>query len=302
MLANPRSLVRPAFALLLLGAAGLTANACSGKTASGTSTDGGTSSGGGTSTNNPACPDTDPGDRNACSKDGLLCEYGGDFNPLCNIVRLCSGTRWGTTTTYANRPECPSTPPAVQPNPSECAATRATVPAFEACTKAADAAGTTCSYEGASCTCGSFCRSYPVSQRDCDADAGITENCCDRSKVTWNCFDGPAFCKTPRPRVGSACTTEGASCALTEPGECGQPILRCDKGVWNVPNVGCPISTAKAKREIAYVDPEGADRLHDQLMSRPAVVRYLCRAGRRDGADHAAGGFQPVRAARHDRA
>ncbi|MCK7499130.1 MAG: hypothetical protein MZW92_58090 [Comamonadaceae bacterium] len=34
---------------------------------------------------------------------------------------------------------------------------------------------------------------------------------------------------------------------------------------------------------------------------RPAVVRHLRRAGGRDGADHAAGGLQPVRAAGHDR-
>ena len=33
---------------------------------------------------------------------------------------------------------------------------------------------------------------------------------------------------------------------------------------------------------------------------RPAVVRHLHRAGRRNGADHAAGRLQPVRAAGHD--
>ena len=287
MLTHPRSLMRPALALLLLGSAGLAANACSGKTTSGgtSTTDGG---GGGTSTNNPACPDTDPGDQKACSKDGLLCEYGSDFNPLCNIVRVCSGARWAMPITYTNRPTCPTTPPTVKPNPAECAATRATVPAGEACTRAADASGTSCSYDGATCTCGSFCRSYPVAQRDCDADAGITDNCCDRSKVQWNCFDGPTFCTTPRPRVGSACTTEGESCALTEPGECGQPILRCDKGIWNVPNVGCPISTAKAKREIAYVDPEGTERLHEQLMStRLATYRYKSPAPEGMGGSYA---------------
>jgi hypothetical protein len=35
---------------------------------------------------------------------------------------------------------------------------------------------------------------------------------------------------------------------------------------------------------------------------RPDLVRHLRRAGGRDGADHAAGGLQPVRAAGHDRA
>jgi len=277
MPSNHRSPVRLAFAALLLGAGALAANACSGKTAQeGSQTDGGSSGGdGGTTTNNPACPDTDPGDGAACTKDGVLCEYGSDFNPLCNTVRVCSTHRWAQPITYSNKPTCPSTPPSVSPNPSECAATRAAVPVGQACTRAADASGTTCSYDGASCTCGSFCPTYPVGQADCDADAGITQNCCDRSKIEWHCFDGPAFCKTPRPRVGSACGTEGESCALAEPGECGQPILSCSKGVWTLPNVSCPVSTARAKREIAYVDRDGTERLHDQLMStRLASYRY----------------------------
>jgi hypothetical protein len=275
---NHASPVRLALGLLLLGAAGVAVNACSGKTVpGGTSADGGSSGGeGGTSvTNNPACPDTDPGDQAACSKDGVLCEYGSDFNPLCNIVRVCSTNRWAQPITYSNKPECPTTPPTVAPNPVECSITRTAFPVGEACTKSGDAAGLTCSYDGSTCTCGSFCPSYPVAQRDCDADAGVTENCCDRSKTTWHCFDGPKFCTTPRPRVGSACDLEGESCALTEPGECGQPILRCDKGIWSLPNVSCPISTARAKREIAYVDSEDTARLHDQLMStRLATYRY----------------------------
>jgi hypothetical protein len=35
---------------------------------------------------------------------------------------------------------------------------------------------------------------------------------------------------------------------------------------------------------------------------RPDLVWHLCRAGGRDGADHTAGGLQPVCAAGHDRA
>ena len=277
MLPNHRSSVRLAFAVLVLGAVGVAANACSGKTApGGTSNDGGGGGEGGTSvTNNPACPDTDPGDGTPCSKDGVLCEYGSDFNPLCNVIRVCSTDRWAQPITYSNKPTCPTTPPSVSPNPAECAATRAGVPEGQACTKSGDAAGATCSYDGATCTCGSFCPSFPVAQRDCDADAGVTENCCDRTKVQWNCFDGPKFCTTPRARVGSACATEGESCALSEPGECGQPILSCVTGVWKLPNVSCPISTARAKREIAYVEGEDVARLHDELMStRLATYRY----------------------------
>jgi hypothetical protein len=182
----------------------------------------------------------------------------------------------------SNSVHCPSTPPTVAPNPAECAPTRAGVPEGQACTKAGDAAGAKCSYDGSTCTCGAFCRSYPLAQPPCDPDAGITENCCDTTKIAWHCFDGPAFCKLPRPRVGSTCTTEGERCALTEPGECGEPVLACSKGVWTLPNVSCPISTAKAKREIAYVDRDDTERLHGQLMST-RLATYLYKSPAPEG-------------------
>jgi hypothetical protein len=276
----PRSSVRLAVIGLLLGSAGLAANACSGKTENGSSSGTSGSSGSSGSTdgggpNNPACPASDPQDGTACTKDGLLCEYGDDFNPLCNVVRVCSGTRWARPITYSSAPKCPSTAPTLPPNPAECAATRAAVPEGQACTKSGDAAGTTCKYDGASCTCGTFCPSYPVARPDCNPDAGVIDNCCDRSKVQWHCFDGPAYCKTPRPRVGSTCTNEGEKCAVSEPTECGDPFLACDKGIWTLPAVGCPISTGRAKREIAYVDRDETDQLHEQVMStRLATYRY----------------------------
>jgi hypothetical protein len=274
-----RSSVRVVVVAVFLTAAGLAANACSGKTAQ----DGTASGDGGTGTtdgsagrrNNPDCPASDPGDGASCTKDGLLCEYGDDYNPLCNVVRVCSIKRWARPLFYGNQPKCPTTAPTVPPNPAECPATRAAVPAGSACTKTSDAGAAKCAYDGASCSCGVFCPSYPVSPPDCDPDAGRTDYCCDRSKVQWHCFDGPAFCTTPRSRVGSACTIEGETCALAEPGECGQPVLSCEKGVWTLPNVSCPISTARAKREIAYVDADDTERLHAQIMStRLATYRY----------------------------
>lgn len=264
---------------LLLGFAGLGASACSGKTtqdgaASDSGAGPGTTDSGVASTNNPDCPASDPTE-GPCTKDGLVCEYGDDFNPLCNIVRVCSTDRWASPIFYSDRPQCPTTPPTVAPNPAECPAGRESVPEGQACTRSGDAAGATCSYDGSTCTCGVFCPSYPVARPDCDPDAGRIENCCDRTKVQWSCFDGPAFCKAPRPRVGATCTNEGERCALAEPGECGQPVLACEKGVWTLPNVACPISTARAKREIAYVDREATERLHDELMStRLATYRY----------------------------
>ncbi len=268
---------------LALGLTGLVINACSGKTevsntssSSSSSSSGGASDGGVGPRNHPDCPAADPND-GACTKDGLVCEYGDDFNPLCNTVRVCSGTRWGSPIVYSNRPKCPSVTPTVKPNPSTCAATRAAVPVGQACTPqgAADSGANSCHYDGSTCTCEAFCESYPVRMPDCDADAGITQHCCDTTKIAWHCFDGPKLCTSPRPRVGSPCTTEGEECALTEPDECGQPTLACKQGIWTLPNNSCPISNAHAKRDIAYAGEQEIDRLHSEIMStRLATYRY----------------------------
>jgi hypothetical protein len=110
---------------------------------------------------------------------------------------------------------------------------------------------------------------------DCNADAGVTQSCCDKTKVVWHCFDGPAYCKAPRPRIGTSCTKEGDSCAVEAPQECGQTVIECRNSVWNLPNGGCPISSASFKRDIAYVDQEEAERLRQDLMSvRLAKYRY----------------------------
>ncbi|AKU96983.1 hypothetical protein AKJ09_03647 [Labilithrix luteola] len=137
-------------------------------------------------------------------------------------------------------------------------------------------ATSTCSYDGSSCTCGVFCRSYPVGQPPCNPDAGITTNCCDQTKPpTWHCFDGPAYCPTPRPHVGDPCAKEGDSCALAPPAECGQMVLSCRQGRWELPMAQCPISTARAKQDITYVGPAEAERLREELLRvRLATYRY----------------------------
>src|SRR5687768_6870849 len=195
------------FAALMLGLAALTFNACSGSTNDGNNaTSGGTSSGSSGSPNNPDCPATDPKEGD-CSKPDLVCEYGDDFNPLCNVVRVCSGNRWSSPLVRSNKPQCPTTaPPTVKPNPAVCPAARSGIPAGSTCANPQDGGDIKCSYDGATCTCGNFCKSYPVQMPDCDTDAGQTENCCDRTQIAWYCFEGPAFCKSPRPRVGSPCT------------------------------------------------------------------------------------------------
>lgn len=261
---------------------GAVASACSGKiaTEAPTDADAGAATDSGITPRPSACPATLPAQGTPCTKDMLLCEYGDDYNPLCNTVVVCSTDRWASPIYFGGGPaKCPSTVPTVPPNPPGCAANRNAVPVGLACTDTS----TSCNYDGSTCSCGVHCPEFPIRQPDCDADAGQTTGCCDTTKVTWQCFDGPKYCTQPRPRIGAACTTEGDSCAIDAPGECGQTVLECQKGIWNLTNASCPVSTAKAKREISYVDQEQGERLHDELMS-VRLARYRYKQG--DDAPH----------------
>src|SRR4051812_238017 len=209
----------------------------------------------------PDCPETDPQDGTPCSKDGLLCEYGDDFNPLCNVTRVCSTDRWAEPIHNGGSGKCPSTPHTIPPNPADCAADAKSTPSGACSSKS------TCTYDGAICTCGVFCSNYPIRRPDCDADAGVTTNCCDTTKVEWHCFEGPKYCTTPRPRIGAPCANDGESCAVSEPVECGQTVMKCQKGVWDLEGNQCSASSAKVKREIAYIDGAQSSQLHEELMS-----------------------------------
>jgi hypothetical protein len=186
----------------------------------------------------PDCPATEPANGDHCSSDGLLCEYGSDYSPLCNALFVCGVDTWGAPILYNNTPMCPTAPPVAPANPAECYATRADVPAGQACSTPVS-----CSYDGSQCTCGVYCPSVPVQFPPCDPDAGVTQPCCDTTKVTWNCFDGPQYCRTPRPRLGTPCTA-GDSCAIDAPDVCAQTVLTCSMGVWEVAPTGCGAGAA----------------------------------------------------------
>lgn len=69
------------------------------------------------------------------------------------------------------------------------------------------------------------------------------------------------------------------------PAECGQGLITCKGGVWTIPNTSCPVSTAKAKTDIVYVDETKRAELHAQTMAvRLATYRYTTPAS--DGAPH----------------
>jgi hypothetical protein len=110
----------------------------------------------------------------------------------------------------------------------------------------------------------------------CDPDAGIVQSCCDVSgPPTWHCFDGPPYCATNHPSVGDPCTHEGDSCAITSAVECGQTTLRCTGGTWLAPFDTCPVSTARAKRDISYLGPDDVLRLRDPLLGvKLATYKY----------------------------
>jgi hypothetical protein len=105
----------------------------------------------------------------------------------------------------------------------------------------------------------------------------MTQGCCDTT-VKWHCFDGPAYCKDPRPRIGSACTTEGERCATSAAVECGQGVITCQNGKWSIANTSCPISTRTKKKDIAYLGPEDQERLRAELMD-VHLATYRYRAG-----------------------
>lgn len=206
----------------------------------------------------------------ACSTEGLLCEYGSDYNAACNTIRVCSGGRWASPITFGGAAKCPGSVPTSPPNPTSCAATRGGVPAGASCSERI-----TCAYDGSTCSCGVFCPSYPIRMPDCNPDAGVTTSCCDTTKVAWHCFDGPKYCSSSRPRIGTACTKEGESCAFEEAVECGQSRMECRGGVWQLANTGCPASSAAVKDDVQYVSDSDAESLRQSLMRIPlATYRY----------------------------
>jgi hypothetical protein len=217
------------------------------------------------------CPATPPSSTAACTHEGQFCEYGSDFDPRCNTLFFCSGGSWGSPINVGGATCGSIVAPTVGPNPAECPATRAGVTAGQTCT-----GSSTCAYDASNCTCGHYCRQFPIPLATCNPDAGIVQSCCDVSgPPTWHCFDGPPYCATNRPSVGDPCTHEGDSCAITAAFECGQTTLRCTGGTWQAPFESCPVSTARAKRDISYLGPDDVLRLRDALLGvKLATYKY----------------------------
>jgi hypothetical protein len=169
---------------------------------------GGTSSSGGSLSS--ACPASAPAAGTSCSST-VSCQYGTDPNLLCDTHAICMGAGWQVTAP-ASGARCPTG----TPGSGGCPATTPT----GTCTTEMN-----CAYPDALCGCSN---PDPVVVEGMDAG------------LQWSCATAPAGCPNPRPLAGSACATEGQSCAY---GDCvtpGGPIgFTCKIGAWYASLEGC---------------------------------------------------------------
>jgi hypothetical protein len=83
---------------------------------------------------------------------------------------------------------------------------------------------------------------------------------------------GPVDAGPPCPSLGSPCASKGQTCGTRNPAVACGAILVCDD---HDPAINCPISTAKYKQGITYVDDAALAALHDEaLATRLATYRY----------------------------
>jgi len=84
---------------------------------------------------------------------------------------------------------------------------------------------------------------------------------------------------TPCPAVGSSCSVKGATCGAPSASNCGS-IEVCDDHDPRGGPGGCPISSAKFKNDIHYVDENQLEQLHDETMQvRLATYNYQGQYG-----------------------
>ncbi len=150
----------------------------------------------------------------ACSREGLVCEFGDDPSSACNKLKICTNGQLQVLTVADSL--CPTVNagvaaacPGYQVNPS--------VP--EGGTVCA--AGTTCDYPQGRCQCTATAPSF---------------------QPTWHCVDPGAACTATRPRLGQPCTQLDQVCGYEA---CGVSpsfgVETCDAGEWvAAPPILCP--------------------------------------------------------------
>jgi hypothetical protein len=165
------------------------------------------------------CPKTTPAAGTPCPEPTMSCEYGSDPEIACDTVMTCETDTWRKTQTprasgcaTTNAPECPASYAAVLATMSQ------------SCGPAVD-----CYYPEARCSCEEVCLGACV--HPLDAGPG---------PLSWSCDGAPATCPSPRPRLGSPCTSMMESLAC-DYGSCtGNVALQCQGGSWLAIGIACP--------------------------------------------------------------
>lgn len=204
-----------------------------------------------------ACPANAPTAGSACENEDFLCAYGNDPRWNCRDRYRCTAGSWIAESLAS---ECSELPPAT------CPSSRADA-AGQACTPE----GAYCAYDGLACHCTTCPNPYPL--------------CMPLAAPIWAC-DAPNAddsCPAAIPNAGTACSSEALRCSYG----CERNRDRiCQSGLWIEASSegGCPISTRRAKHDIAYLSPAEVDALAHEATQMPlATYEYNdpALAGRR---------------------
>jgi hypothetical protein len=163
------------------------------------------------------CPADPPTVDTMCAPPGLECEFGSNPNAYCDQLFSCFMSGEDAPYLWVRNPTMNACPPQ-----SDCPTTYPSPSTKNGCPPS-DAPGggenLECSYPQGTCICTQG--SLPMS-----------------GGPYWQCFAASAMCPSPRPRIGSTCTDEGASCDY---GSCeGGVALECKGGLWVSVVTPCP--------------------------------------------------------------
>jgi hypothetical protein len=171
-----------------------------------------------------ACPSTLPVAGCPCAVPGLECEYGGANVEQCDTVAYCGASGWQVQGATAATGDCDS-------RPTGCPGTFASVPRDAGCTPPMPpsfGAMGVCDYAEGRCQCATGGVNLPYTGSP--------------AQDYWSCQDpGSASCPSPRPRLGSACSSPGLTCSYGGCAVEGGDIQACKNGIWTRVALACPI-------------------------------------------------------------
>jgi len=154
-----------------------------------------------------ACPTTPPTPGVSCSPNTLACEYGSNPDPNCNQLFECGAGKWQDRSTHT-----------VCPPQSDCPADYASVPANQSCSPQS----LTCAYAQGECICTTNFGGLQM------------------QNPAWDCFPATTGCPSPRPDIGSPCTSDTSN-QQCDYGACsGGVALECNQGEWQQVTTPCP--------------------------------------------------------------